>query len=286
MNSPKLRITRLCLQRLLLLLLMSIGSGQLSLLAQSHWTHVGSLESINSTGDDFAPAWNPYDSSIVFYSTRSGKSHCYQTDARFSSVREFTQIVPRTAQSSYLSMSRNGEAVFSSFRQLDRQPVLNISASHRTNGVWSEADFVEALKSDNFSAHSSISPSGLTLVFSSEREGSVGGTDLWICTKSGSDWNTPMNIGEHINSNLNEITPFLQSDDTLFFASNGLGGSGGYDLFFCVRVAGEWQPPVPLSDINTAFDESDCCVLPNGEMLFSSNRPGSKGGLDLYRARK
>ncbi len=60
-----------------------------------------------------------------------------------------------------------------------------------------------------------------------------------------------MNLGESINSPGDEITPFLQSDDTLYFASNGSGGRGGFDVFICVYVAGEWQPPLTPATITT-----------------------------------
>ena len=87
-----------------------------------------------------------------------------------------------------------------------------------------------------------------------------------------------------INSPGDEITPYLKSSDTLYFASNGLGGPGGFDLYKSIRVDGIWQRPFPLTDINTEFDESDLTFINETTCLFASNRPGGKGGLDIYQA--
>ena len=95
-----------------------------------------------------------------------------------------------------------------------------------------------------------------------------------------------MHLGDLLNSAENEITPFLAGDDTLYFASNGFGGKGGYDVYVTIKVSGEWQPPVPVESINTSYNESDFVVLPGAAAVFASDRPGGKGGLDLYSVSK
>jgi hypothetical protein len=94
-------------------------------------------------------------------------------------------------------------------------------------------------------------------------------------------WSPPVFISE-LNTSGNEITPFLLSEDTLFFASNGQGGPGGYDIFYSVKSKGLWQKPFPLSGLNTEYNESDFILLANSTAIFSSDRPGGKGGLDLW----
>jgi hypothetical protein len=81
--------------------------------------------------------------------------------------------------------------------------------------------------------------------------------------------------------------PFL-SNDMLVFTSNREGGYGGYDLYYSRFQNGNWGTPVNFGPkINTAADEYRPIIRPeagftNDFMIFSSNRPGGKGGFDLY----
>lgn len=75
---------------------------------------------------------------------------------------------------------------------------------------------------------------------------------------------------------------FNQTEDTLYFASDCAGGFGAFDLYFSVLQDNEWSAPVNLGPkVNTAGNE----IFPsytNGKLVFSSDRPGGFGGLDLY----
>lgn len=74
----------------------------------------------------------------------------------------------------------------------------------------------------------------------------------------------------------------------MIFASNRSGGFGGFDLYYSVWSNGVWQQPVNFGpEINSTSDEYRPVIVPvegleNNLMLFSSNRPGGKGGFDLY----
>jgi hypothetical protein len=92
------------------------------------------------------------------------------------------------------------------------------------------------------------------------------------------------------------MAPFV-CEDALFFASNRPGGQGGFDLYVSRRTQSGWGPPRNLQDllpgsvkVNTAGNEFRPSVLLLGFeekpelrlLLFSSDRPGGKGGYDLY----
>ncbi len=75
----------------------------------------------------------------------------------------------------------------------------------------------------------------------------------------------------------------------MVFASDREGGFGGFDLWYSVYNGQEWSAPVNLGgEINTEYDEYRPVVVStedsyvNDLMVFSSNRPGGKGGFDLY----
>lgn len=62
------------------------------------------------------------------------------------------------------------------------------------------------------------------------------------------------------------------------------GGAGGWDLWQASLKQGRWQEPTPLS-LNTGAKEFDPSFSADGRWLyFFSNRPGGRGGDDLYRA--
>ena len=79
--------------------------------------------------------------------------------------------------------------------------------------------------------------------------------------------------------------------DFMVFASNRAGGYGGYDLYYSRFENGVWNAPINFGEkINSEYDEfrpivralGDSTYFKNDFMLFSSNRPGGKGGFDLY----
>ena len=76
----------------------------------------------------------------------------------------------------------------------------------------------------------------------------------------------------------------------MVFASNRNNGYGGYDLWYSVYSGSGWGGPVNFGpEINTEYDEYRPAIeefsdSKNDLMIFSSNRPGGKGGFDLYYA--
>ena len=84
--------------------------------------------------------------------------------------------------------------------------------------------------------------------------------------------------------NLEQAATSTASGDTLIFSSAGLGGKGGIDLFYAVRLPnGDWSAPTNLGDINTQFDESYPMLSYDGKKLyFCSNGLQSMGGYDIF----
>jgi len=95
---------------------------------------------------------------------------------------------------------------------------------------------------------------------------------------------TPVDI---LNSNADDKCPFVNGE-MLVFSSNRPGGYGGFDLYYAQRDGDTWMEPVNFGTrINTEYDEYRPIIISHYEfvndmMLFSSNRPGGKGGYDLY----
>ncbi len=90
-----------------------------------------------------------------------------------------------------------------------------------------------------------ISADGQTLIFASTRTGGFGGYDLWISSRSGDTWDSPINLGSPVNSEGDENRPYLSPDGgTLWFDSNSKRGMPGPAIFRSVRQSdGNWSPP-------------------------------------------
>jgi outer membrane protein OmpA-like peptidoglycan-associated protein/tetratricopeptide (TPR) repeat protein len=138
--------------------------------------------------------------------------------------------------------------------------------------------------SDDYSvAHPSLSADGNYLLFTSDMPGGQGGKDIWICKKSGDGWEKPVNLGVDINTSGDEMFPNLRKDGVLFFASNGLAGFGGLDIFSAREKEGKWILSRNESlHLNSPADDFSICFLNDSTGYFSSNREGGKGKDDIY----
>lgn len=80
--------------------------------------------------------------------------------------------------------------------------------------------------------HPSISGDGNMLFFASDKEGGLGGFDIYMCTKNGDGtWTPPANLGDKINTAGNDVFPFISSKNLLYFSSDGHDGLGGLDIY-------------------------------------------------------
>lgn len=128
-----------------------------------------------------------------------------------------------------------------------------------------------------------------TILFASKREGGYGGYDLYLALREDGQWLAPVNLGPEINSKYDETCPFLAKSGTkLFFSSNRIESFGGYDVYssdFGMETR-KWGLPVNIGlPINSGKDDQHFSVSSDGmTAIFSSDRPESIGGTDLYIA--
>ena len=130
---------------------------------------------------------------------------------------------------------------------------------------------------------------GDRLYFSANFKDSYGGTDIYyVDTNNGQVMSQPINLGPRINSPGNEIAPYV-FEESLYFSSDVFYGLGGMDIYRSNVLADKsFSIPVNLGKgINSKYDEFGFIIKENpgndGLMgYFSSNRPGGKGGDDVY----
>ena len=158
----------------------------------------------------------------------------------------------------------------------------------KNNGWTKPVPFSKAINTPEWDAQPTIGADNKTLIFASNRPGTLGSLDLWETVRQpGGKWSKVQNLGTGINTEGDEHTPFLHPDgQTLYFASNKLPGMGGNDVFVARRQPdGTWGNPQNLGyPINTKGEEGMLVVsLDGATAYFASNRAGGRGGIDIYQ---
>jgi outer membrane protein OmpA-like peptidoglycan-associated protein len=160
--------------------------------------------------------------------------------------------------------------------------------SERKGKGWSSpVNMGIKVNSEAWDSQPSISPDGKTLYFASARGGGKGKMDIWETTKDDNgNWMSPVNLGDSINTEMSEMSPFIHSDGrTLYFTSTGHPGMGGMDIFYSkMDDNGKWSGPKNIGyPINTNNDEGYLIVNARGnKAYFASDKFGGQGGLDIY----
>ncbi len=167
----------------------------------------------------------------------------------------------------------------------DNYTRLKIVYSTRNNrGEWSDPVDLPFNVTGSSTGHPWLTADNNRLYFVSDRPGGSGGSDIWYINRTSGEWGIPVNAGAEINTEGNEMFPFVASDGKLYFASDGHPGMGGLDLFVSIRK-GEKQIVKNMGyPINSEKDDFSIFLNPDGNTgFFASNRPGGLGDDDIYR---
>jgi outer membrane protein OmpA-like peptidoglycan-associated protein len=154
------------------------------------------------------------------------------------------------------------------------------------NNQWQKAEPFK-LNSNEYSVGQPwLSNDGNTMYFASNMSGGFGGADIYKITKNGNgEWGAAVNLGDKINTEGNEMFPFVEeASNTLFFASNGHLGLGGLDVFISPMKGEAYEKPLNMGyPLNSQYDDFALVIDENFKKgYFSSNRFGGKGGDDIY----
>lgn len=166
---------------------------------------------------------------------------------------------------------------------------LKIYTAKYIDEKWEEIEELPFNDTEYDICHPAISPDERMLVFAANLPGGYGGMDLWVSKLEKNTWQKPINLGAKINTEGNEVFPFIQKDGTLFYSSNGLSTLGGLDIFMATQIFNHpdslWEYPFNLGEpINSSAD--DFGIIMNNsktEGFLTSSREGGAGGDDIYR---
>jgi len=262
--------------------------------------------SSNTEGSDFGAAY--YGNSIVFSSTRNGGTlydwnnqpylDLFQSEKTESgdliNIKPFSNKINTKIHESNAIFSKDGKTMYFTRNNYldgkkgkDNKKVthLKIYSAQLVDEEWSNITELP-FNSDNYSTeHPALSPDEKQLYFASDRPESIGSFDLFVVDiKSNGIFSSPKNLGPTINTVFREQFPFVSSNNTIYFASDGHFGLGGLDIFKSEVSNGAFSKPVNLSNvINSNLDDFSFIINEDEETgYFSSNRNGGNGNDDIY----
>ena len=181
------------------------------------------------------------------------------------------------AQTMYLTKAR---------RELNAPTSVEIYTSTRSDAKWSAPVKFE-ITADTLSTfgHPAVSPDGEYLYFVSDMPGGYGGKDIWrisLKERQGS----LVNLGPDINTECNDDFPYVRSDGSLYFSSDGHPGMGGLDIFRATAVGDpadlRWKVENMGFPINSAGDDFGITFGKSEDGFFSSNRGDARGYDHIY----
>jgi hypothetical protein len=154
----------------------------------------------------------------------------------------------------------------------------NIWRSQRGASGWGAPQAV-SFNSEANDFDPAFSPDGHWVYFFSNREGGLGGDDIYRVAVDGEKFGAPEHLGPEVNTSKDDWAPSISPDGkTLLFATDGRGGAGRHDLFTSQLVAGHWAEAKSLpGSLNTAADEFDATFLSDGRAIVFSRSPNVEG---------
>jgi peptidoglycan-associated lipoprotein len=159
-----------------------------------------------------------------------------------------------------------------------------IYSMHVVNNKWEKNEKIEVQSQGEPIGHPFVTPEGDRIYFTSTMPGGKGKSDIWYISKMGNSWNSvPVNAGDNINTDGNEVYPYI-SDGYFFFASDGRIGMGGLDLYVAKITSSGFEKPVNLGvPFNSTADDYNLVIrLDKTEGLCVSARNPRRGS-DIYR---
>jgi len=124
------------------------------------------------------------------------------------------------------------------------------------DGVWTNLEEFPFNSDVISNGHVCLSNDESRIYFTSNMPGGYGGFDLYFCELINGNWSTPENLGSSINSNKNELFPYVDSNDALFYSSDQLNTSGKLDVFLTYFNGNRWVKPETINYKLTATNNN------------------------------
>lgn len=253
-------------------------------------------ELINSENGEYSPSLSLNGKKMIF--TRNikreqdfiGQEDFYMADFDGES---WSQVYPVSELNTYqnegaFALSANGKyIVFTACDRRDAFGSCDLYYSMYLDSSWTKpVNMGHKVNSAAWDSQPTLSADGRTLIFASKRLGTIGGSDIFMTYRDDKNaWVKPINMGNVINSEGDDESPFLHPDgSTLYFRSNGRAGMGKFDIYYTKKndTTDLWQTPINIGfPINTEGDEGSLTVSLDGSKAYFAAEAPSKNNTKL-----
>lgn len=259
------------------------------------------LHSLSDTVNAFAMQYFPVltaDQQLLIFTKRNGNGAGDDEDlvvskkgkdGKFGKPESLSPAINSILNEGTCTISADGrKLIFTSCEGRQGFGSCDLYESVRTGDEWSKPkNLGPMINSSEWESQPSLSADGRTLYFVSDRRGGLGRRDIWVSHLDDEEkWTKATNLGRSINSQFDEISPFIHvNNQILYFASNGLTGFGGYDIFYTERNGEEnWTQPVNVGrPINNHQDQFSLFITADGKKGYYAHEEFTDKGFSAGR---
>ena len=249
------------------------------------------------TGQYFTDVWAAELEKSKKKRGRTGKKQAKPKWSEPISLGEFLgtdEVINTKFDEGAVSLNERGNLMYFNRAMMKKNEahVPRVFSSTKKGGEWEvPVELALPIDSNYMVIFPCLSPDEKTLYFVSDMPGGEGDFDIWMSeyNKRKDVWAEPVNLGPEVNTAGSEIAPFVHKDGTLFFASKGHVGMGGFDIFRATkRPSGQFGKVKNMKyPINSSYDDFGIIFSGKGAMngFYTSNRRGGRGGDDIYEVK-
>lgn len=267
---------------------------------------------LNTGVADFGGYYNPSQNQMYFITARKKRvfvkkewswnanrfldlySATVSTDNKLGSPKRVSKVNTKFHEGP-LAFSPDGKTVYftrnnisSGKKRRDGQKIQNLKlyiATVDKDGKWTDEKEFPYNSKDYSVGHPVLTSDGKTMYFVSDKPGGMGGADIYkAAVLENGTFGEMINLGNKINTEGQEMFPFIDAEERLFFSTDGHPGLGGLDVFVAFLENGAVGKIHSLGiPVNSQFDDFAFNLSKDLKTGFlSSNREGGKGGDDIY----
>lgn len=247
-------------------------------------------DTVNAFAQQYFPALTADEQQLIF-TRRLGLSDQYDEDmvistkgkdGKWTSPQSISPIINTKYNEGTCTISADGrQLIFTSCVGMNGR--CDLFESRKTGDEWSVPKNLGAqVNSAAWESQPSLSADGRVLYFVSDRKGGIGRQDIYVSMQhSPGVWTKAKNLGPNVNTVYDENSPFIHANGrTLFFASEGRPGFGGYDIFSSDWADSTWSQPTNFGyPINNHEDQFSMVISANGERGYYSHEENNRNSM-------
>jgi OmpA-OmpF porin, OOP family len=266
---------------------------------------------INSEFSELCPVMAP-DSKTLFFVRKNHPQNKYgvsgtdqiagsqdiwfseSTMGAWTTARRMPESLNRDQYNLIYSVSPDGQTILVKGAYVNGQyETRGFSMSKKTENGWSIPQKIDIPKYEKLSRGKNefgyLSNNGKVIMMSFAEKKNSDEDDIYASfLEDDGTWTEPMNLGDDINTDATETTPFLAADGkTLYFSSDREGGLGSNDIYVCKRKDDtwvNWTEPINIgAPINTEDYDAYYSIAAAGDYAYFTSAKNSVGKKDIFR---